>query len=573
MLILRKPWDSQPQGAVGIDWNSPQSRGLLLSWPLNGSVYDAVDSANPKLPTNNGTTVKPFPRGLGAQFNGSSDIRIAPTGGIVDSLNITMCGWAYFDSFANAYNTFLSRAGSGFFDLHIKSNGKLAIYAKDTGGTTRSYDGSGATTLSANTLYFIAATVSTATGITGYVNAVVDGTAAMGGTGLLALAGSSFFTVGNNPPSFPTRYINGGVFDVRVYDRVLSQQELREIYDNPYQLFAPRSIYIPTSAGGAGAFTLTASAGSFTLAGQSATLLKSKALGAAAGSFALAGQSANLLKGRTLTADAGAFSLAGQSATLLKSKVVAANAGAFVLAGQAATLKADRKLTAAAGSFALSGQAATLTYSPLVGYTLTASAGAFTLAGQSATLLRSKVLPAAVGAFSFSGQAATLTHTAAGSYSLTANVGSFTITGSAAQLLRGYRLAATAGAFSLAGSAAGLLTGRRLVAAAAAYAFTGSDATLTHSAAAASYTLSASVGAFAFSGVAVTFRFNRQLTGQAGAFVLSGGSATLTNSGAIFTTSEHWRYTFPVNDMRYAMPVDDMRHTFPSGGLTYNFGE
>jgi len=561
MLILRKPWNSQPPPAAQAHLNSALGRLIFLYYgaTTHDQAYVWGATGTPS------ATIEPRPDGVGLS---QSQLSFELPEALTVNSNLTAVGVARLDALNPSADIFkvssLSDLSDSYMRVSMSTNELLRVSAKQTGQTER-----GSNVLTA---YAAGQRIQFCAAFRGSASRSVftdDGRSITNSAGSGGVGSIQYLQVGTAGQPIAIQMLALYAPDALPTDDLLS-----EVARTPWStVFVPRSIDIPTSAGGAGAFTLTASAGSFTLAGQSATLLKSKALGAAAGSFALAGQSANLVKGRTLTADAGAFSLAGQSATLLKSKVVAANAGAFVLAGQAATLKADRKLTAAAGSFALSGQAATLTYSPLVGYTLTASAGAFTLAGQSATLLRSKVLPAAVGAFSFSGQAATLTHTAAGSYSLTANVGSFTITGSAAQLLRGYRLAATAGAFSLAGSAAGLLTGRRLVAAAAAYAFTGSDATLTHSAAAASYTLSASVGAFAFSGVAVTFRFNRQLTGQAGAFVLSGGSATLTNSGAIFTTSEHWRYTFPVDDMRYAMPVDDMRHTFPSGGLTYNFGE
>ena len=97
-------------------------------------------------------------------------------------------------------------------------------------------------------------------------------------------------------------------------------------------------------AGAPASYTLTAAAGAFTLAGQSATLLRSKVLPASAGAFTLTGQAATL----THTA-AGAYSLT-------------ANAGSFTITGSAAQLLRGYRLAAGAGSFALSGQAATLTH-------------------------------------------------------------------------------------------------------------------------------------------------------------------------------------------------------------------
>ena len=69
-------------------------------------------------------------------------------------------------------------------------------------------------------------------------------------------------------------------------------------------------------------FILTADAGTFTLAGQDATLLVNRRLQADAGSFTLNGQDATLtytpISGAfVLSADPGAFTFTGQSANLI----------------------------------------------------------------------------------------------------------------------------------------------------------------------------------------------------------------------------------------------------------------
>lgn len=150
---------------------------------------------------------------------------------------------------------------------------------------------------------------------------------------------------------------------------------------------------------------LAAGAGSFSLAGQSASLLLSKVLAAGAGAFSLAGQAASFVLGKGLVADPGAFALTGQAAALLANHSVVAGVGAFALTGQTAGLLRGQLVSAQPGAFALSGQDAGF----VLGKSIAAGAGAFALSGQAATLLASHRVAADAGAFALTGQAATLT--------------------------------------------------------------------------------------------------------------------------------------------------------------------
>ncbi len=116
-------------------------------------------------------------------------------------------------------------------------------------------------------------------------------------------------------------------------------------------------------AGGGGAYTLTADAGSLTLAGQTAGLLYGYTLGAGAGSLTLAAQDASLEQGYVVTAGAGSLSIAGQDATLLRGYPLSAEAGSLTITGQTAALLYGHVLGAAPGTLSLSGQDATLEYS------------------------------------------------------------------------------------------------------------------------------------------------------------------------------------------------------------------
>ena len=142
-----------------------------------------------------------------------------------------------------------------------------------------------------------------------------------------------------------------------------------------------------TTPASGGVYTITALAGSYTYAGQSATITRSRLLTAQAGSYTYAGQSATITRSRLLTAQAGAYTYSGQSATILKTRLITAQAGAYSYTGQSATITRSRLLTAQAGAYAYTGQSATITYTPAATvYTITALPGAYTYSGQDANI-------------------------------------------------------------------------------------------------------------------------------------------------------------------------------------------
>lgn len=107
---------------------------------------------------------------------------------------------------------------------------------------------------------------------------------------------------------------------------------------------------------------------------------------ASAGSFTLTGVAAGVTAQRYLSAGAGSFTLAGPTTRF--PLVMPADVGAFTLTGIAATPTAVRRIVSAVGSFALSGQEIT----PKV--TMPAGVGAYSLTGISSVLVQGYVLNA-----------------------------------------------------------------------------------------------------------------------------------------------------------------------------------
>jgi hypothetical protein len=175
------------------------------------------------------------------------------------------------------------------------------------------------------------------------------------------------------------------------------------------------------------AFSLTASAGAYTLTGQAATLKAGRKVAAGAGAFSLTGQAATLKRGLKTSASAGSFALTGQAAALKATRTLSASSGAFTFTGQAATLKygSGYRLAVDPGVFALTGQPITAR----AARKLSASGASYSLTGQAATLSRERRLAAGAGAYSLSGQQTTLTYVR--HLSLSADAGAFVLSGQA----------------------------------------------------------------------------------------------------------------------------------------------
>lgn len=160
--------------------------------------------------------------------------------------------------------------------------------------------------------------------------------------------------------------------------------------------------YDPPSGGPT--YTLTADAGTYTLTGQTASLLAARILAADAGAYTLAGQSAGLLAHRVLSADAGSYTMTGEDVALLAARKLTADPGAYNLTGTDVSLLAHRILTAGAGAFVLAGSDAAL----LVQRVLQAAAGSYTLTGADVGLLTARRMTAEAGSYILTGLPVTL---------------------------------------------------------------------------------------------------------------------------------------------------------------------
>lgn len=246
MLWLPSRRTAQPQIAVPAAAGTALSEGLIGLYPGNGlrnasrvAYGDALASA-------------PFPtvdtaKGRALVFDGTRYLSIGPAARWLGSFNKCSAGyWVYPTSLGNAYTALLSFSADAlnFVNLFLKSNGKLAYYT-NINGVSAVYDGSGATTLSANSWNFITQTYTKGGGCAVYVNGQLDA---------LITAANNYFVPTSVNLEFgrdaytPGRIYSGYMLGLSLYSRALSAGEQMSLYCNTWQLFSDHMTPLPTSA-------------------------------------------------------------------------------------------------------------------------------------------------------------------------------------------------------------------------------------------------------------------------------------------------------------------------------------
>lgn len=230
--VIELCWDNSSvssfQGNVHGTWDGTFTAVYHLP---NGSTLNTNDSTtnSVNLTNNNSATA------VAGQIDGAVNLSAASSQYLSSSSGLQTSAmsyevWVKPASFPNAYNTVMSTDGSTsqFFDMHVKSNGKLALYLATSGGTA-DYDGTGTNTLSAGTTYMLVMTYVTSTGLVGYVNGAVDGNTTFNGT---ISTGGTTLNIGNNLPNFGGRYFDGMVDEARISNVARSADWITADYNN-----------------------------------------------------------------------------------------------------------------------------------------------------------------------------------------------------------------------------------------------------------------------------------------------------------------------------------------------------
>lgn len=349
MLLIRKPWDSQPQGVVGTD---KSVRGLVSLY--NGAT-NTIDVQGTVYPLTYGSagSRRAFPGGLGAYFPASiSATMTLPTGALTNGIftRLALVNWV------SGRSTISSNDQVNSCAIEILSTGALNLTREDSADAVTSATG---VVVNGETFVF---------------GASWDGTTARIYKNGVLLASSAYATgfAATNPPKFGVHVgsvylMNGTIIAHADFNVALSNSEASEYSQQIWKLFAPRSIWVPVSASGGGTtYTITPSGG-ITLAGTSVDIKGKIFLPTGGVSFAGTGGATFASGGTTYTISPTGGLTFGGTATQVRSKTITPSGG-LTLSGTGLGLRT--KVFSAAGGVSLSGTGS-MTSNTTVGSTQT----------------------------------------------------------------------------------------------------------------------------------------------------------------------------------------------------------
>lgn len=114
------------------------------------------------------------------------------------------------------------------------------------------------------------------------------------------------------------------------------------------------------------AYTLSADPGTYSVTGQSATLVAAYNLNAESGTYSVTGNAATLNASYNLISSSGNYSVTGSDVALTARYELNAGSNSYSITGSSATVTASYNLSADAGSYSVTGVDAILIYVPAV---------------------------------------------------------------------------------------------------------------------------------------------------------------------------------------------------------------
>ena len=253
LIQTLQPWDSQPQEAVGVDWDNPITRGILVTFNnhAGSGLVDAAGSGE-KLTQTANTDFAPTSHGDGFRTNAVSEnarLANAPT----RLRPSTQGSILWVGEFLGAANP-----GSLLFGINFAEFGDTAPYvslclkrgASGAQGDAMEFnaDGSeiktrsGTTPATTGSYMFLGRTRS---GRQEVRRLGLDGSdyAASGTTSFASINyGSGPDICIGDPLTLEARNANAICALAVMWDRFLSDEEAAKIFANPWQLFAPLSL-------------------------------------------------------------------------------------------------------------------------------------------------------------------------------------------------------------------------------------------------------------------------------------------------------------------------------------------
>lgn len=252
---------SPPADAVGIDWRSPQAVGLQ-------AMYAPVLSRNINLrnhapmgglglaPANGPAVVTDQQMGLAAAFDDASSQYCEVTfAARAFAPPMTFLCWAMSDDATNYQTPFGGANGSasdrGFYLNFVRAaNGQTVSFTVENANDPNRLQAVSSQTWTVGRWHLIAGVWESATSCRVYIDGVLGGT----DTGNLSeITGMTNIEFGRWSRSSPVNYLSGRVAEARMYNRIVTAAEMRQMYDaqtrwDLYRTARVTPLYAPTAA-------------------------------------------------------------------------------------------------------------------------------------------------------------------------------------------------------------------------------------------------------------------------------------------------------------------------------------
>jgi hypothetical protein len=418
---------NQPQGNASIDWENPLTKGLVFD--MTASVGPINIVKNVMATSTTGMSTLPSTGGLGYKVTQSAGncIFFSNQTALLNSFPFSLLFIA--DTVAEANRKFVFQHGqdtgsaaarvwvlfngTATAGSHSDASGKLYLYTIDTSlnQTSPAAGGIAGAIITGVHQYGITCDGTTTSY---YRDGVLLGTESPTNTNNVWDSSSIVSIGGRSPALSNTRTYDRSLLHVRVWNgRLLTKTDFLRLFENPWQIYSPRTRdkwITPTISGGP-TYTLTASTGTFTLTGNTTGLQASRNISTNVGTFTLTGNATGLQTGRNIAASVGTFTLTGNAANLVYTPsggatyTLTATSGSFSLTGNNASLVASRKIATTVGTFTLNG----ISNAFLLQHTIAPSVGSFVLNGNTTNLKVSRQLALSTGTFTLTGNSVTFT--------------------------------------------------------------------------------------------------------------------------------------------------------------------
>lgn len=228
--------------------------------------------------------------------------------------------------------------------------------------------------------------------------------------------------------------------------RAWTDQEMALAAANPWAMFAPRRIWVPSPATGGGT-SVAPDAGALTLTGFAPSIAQPHAAAPGVGTLTLTGHAPSVSQPQAVTPGVGALTITGYAPTVAQPNAVVPGAGTLALTGYAPSIAQPHAVSPGAGALAFTG------YAPAVAQSgaqaVTPSVGTVTINGYAPSVAQSGGVVPGVGAVTITGFAPSV----AQPHAVSAGVGSLALTGYAPTVAQQVSVAPVTGTLTISGFA------------------------------------------------------------------------------------------------------------------------